>query len=349
MKMQSINVALGARSYDIVFSSDFPGVEKRRTLLVTDSNINALYRDELVSILDPVDVFVIPAGEESKNACVWLDICRTAARHHLGRDCRFAACGGGVTGDITGFAAAAYLRGVRFIQIPTSLLAMVDSSVGGKTGIDIPEGKNLVGAFHQPELVWINTDFLATLPARELGNGLAEIVKTAVIRDEKFFAQLEENAAFLHDTSQKELFNAVIRRCCEIKSEVVSEDEKESDLRAILNYGHTFAHPIETLSNYSVCHGEAVSIGMEYAGNLAAELGLWQSQDQLRQAALLDALSLPRKRPENIDADRMIELMKSDKKNRDGKITFVLPEKIGKVNVVNSVEQETIKKILERA
>jgi 3-dehydroquinate synthase len=347
--MQSINVALGARSYDIVFSSEFPGVGKRRTLLVTDSNINALYRDKLVSILDPVDVFVIPAGEESKNAGVWLDICRTAARHHLGRDCRFVACGGGVTGDMTGFAASAYLRGVRFIQIPTSLLAMVDSSVGGKTGIDIPEGKNLIGAFHQPELVWINTDFLSTLPAREFGNGLAEIVKTAVIRDEEFFSLLEENASKLRDAGNKELFNTIIRRCCEIKSEVVSCDEKESGLRAILNYGHTFAHPIETLSSYSICHGEAVSIGMEYAGELAAELGLWSVQDQLRQSALLDRLALPRKRPENIGADEIIELMKSDKKNRDGRITFVLPEKIGKVCVTGQVPVETVRNMLGKA
>lgn len=346
--MQSITVDLGERSYDIVFSKEFPGVEKRKTLLVTDSNINRLYRDKLIHIIDPVDVFVIPAGEESKNAAVWLDICRTAARHHLGRDCRFVACGGGVTGDITGFAASAYLRGVRFIQIPTSLLAMVDSSVGGKTGIDIPEGKNLIGAFHQPELVWINTGFLTSLPARELGNGLAEIVKTAVIRDEKFFAELERNSSLLRNTCNTELFNSVIRRCCEIKSEVVSCDEKESGLRAILNYGHTFAHPIETLSDYSVCHGEAVSIGMEYAGNLALELGLWQKDDHIRQAALLDALELPRFRDKSIGAEKIIELMKSDKKNRDGKITFVLPEKIGQVKVVNDVQIETIKNLLER-
>lgn len=346
--MQSIEVSLGARSYDIVFSSEMPEFKERRTLLVTDSNINAIYREKLISVLNPVDTVVIPAGEESKNASVWLDICRTAASHHLGRDCRFAACGGGVTGDLTGFAASTYLRGVRFIQIPTSLLAMVDSSVGGKTGIDIPEGKNLIGAFHQPELVWIDTNFLATLPARELGNGLAEIVKTAVIRDAQFFSLLENNSGKLPDTGNSELFTSVIRRCCEIKSEVVSCDEKESGLRAILNYGHTFAHPIETLSNYSVCHGEAVAIGMEYAGRLALELGLWQESDYLRQAALLDALKLPRKRAKEIKACDMLELMKSDKKNRDGKITLVLPEKIGQVCVTDKIPQETILNSLER-
>ena len=346
--MQSIEVSLGARSYDIVFSSEKPEFKERRTLLVTDSNINAIYREKLISVLNPVDTVVIPAGEESKNASVWLDICRTAASHHLGRDCRFAACGGGVTGDLTGFAASTYLRGVRFIQIPTSLLAMVDSSVGGKTGIDIPEGKNLIGAFHQPELVWIDTNFLATLPARELGNGLAEIVKTAVIRDAQFFSLLENNSGKLSDTGNSELFTSVIRRCCEIKSEVVSCDEKESGLRAILNYGHTFAHPIETLSNYSVCHGEAVAIGMEYAGRLALELGLWQESDYLRQAALLDALKLPRKRAKEIKACDMLELMKSDKKNRDGKITLVLPEKIGQVCVTDKIPQETILNSLER-
>ncbi len=346
--MQSIKVSLGDRSYDIVFSNEMPELKKRKTLLVTDSNINALYREKLISVLDPVDVVVIPAGEESKNASVWLDICRTAARHHLGRDCRFAACGGGVTGDLTGFAAATYLRGVRFIQIPTSLLAMVDSSVGGKTGIDIPEGKNLIGAFHQPELVWINTGFLATLPAREMGNGLAEIVKTAVIRDEEFFSLLENNASNLRDAGNRDIFNTVIRRCCEIKSDVVSNDEKESGLRAILNYGHTFAHPIETLSNYTVAHGEAVAIGMEYAGCLALELGLWKECDYLRQAALLDALGLPRRRSESIRACDMLELMKSDKKNRDGKITLVLPEKIGQIRVTDSIDPQIILDTLER-
>lgn len=346
--MRSIKVSLGERSYDIVFSSRMPEIEKRKTLLVTDSNINALYREKLISALDPVDVVVIPAGEESKNASVWLDICRTAARHHLGRDCRFAACGGGVTGDLTGFAAATYLRGVRFIQIPTSLLAMVDSSVGGKTGIDIPEGKNLIGAFHQPELVWIDTGFLSTLPARELGNGLAEIVKTAAIKDEEFFSFLEKNASRLRDTGNRELFDTVIRRCCEIKSQVVSSDEKESGVRAILNYGHTFAHPIETLSNYAVAHGEAVAIGMEYAGRLALELGLWQECEYLRQAALLDALELPRQRSEKIRACDMLELMKSDKKNRNGKITLVLPEKTGQVRVTDSIDPDSILRTLER-
>ena len=224
---------------------------------------------------------------------------------------------------------------------------MVDSSVGGKTGIDIPEGKNLIGAFHQPESVWVNTAFLATLPQKELGNGLAEIVKTAAIRDEKFFSFLEENASKLRDTSNLELFNTVVRRCCEIKAEVVSCDEKESGLRAILNYGHTFAHPVETLSNYFISHGEAVSIGMEYAGKLALQLGMWSKKEYQRQASLLDALSLPRRRPENIKACDMLELMKSDKKNKDGKITFILPEKTGSVKSVSGIDSNVILNILE--
>ena len=344
--MKSIRVELGDRSYTINFGATPEALAPKKTLLVTDSNVDDLYRKQLIDMVEPVDIYVIPAGEESKNAGIFIDICRRAASLHLGRDCRFAAAGGGVTGDLTGFAAACYLRGVPFIQIPTSLLAMVDSSVGGKTGIDIPEGKNLIGAFHQPQSVTINTKFLATLPARELANGLAEVVKTAAIRDEKFFKFLEGNASKLTDTGNTELFDQIVRRCCEIKSQVVSCDEKESGLRAILNYGHTFAHPIETLSNYTVSHGEAVSVGMECAGRLAVKLGLWSQNEYLRQAALLDALKLPRNIPENIKSDEVIELMKSDKKNRNGKITFVLPVATGDVRVISDVSEDILKQIL---
>ena len=345
--MNSVTVELGERSYNIVFDDVPEKLVPRKTLLITDSNINKLYREKAVEVFAPDEIFVIPAGEESKNAETFLAICRQAAAMHLGRDCRFVALGGGVTGDLTGFSAASYLRGVRFVQVPTSLLAMVDSSVGGKTGIDIPEGKNLIGAFHQPESVWVNTAFLATLPPKELGNGLSEVVKTAAIYDENFFSLLENNAMLLRNTSNQELFNKVIRRCCEIKAEVVSSDEKESGLRAILNYGHTFAHPIETLSNYSVSHGEAVSVGMEYAGKLALKLGLWSRKEYQRQADLLDLLNLPRRRPQHIKAADMVELMKSDKKNKNGKITFVLPEKTGKVQIVSDIDSSTILSVVE--
>ena len=344
--MNNIRVELGARSYNIVFGKNVEPLSSKKTLLVTDSNIDRLYHDKLVDMLKPAGVFVIPAGEESKNAGTFLDICRYAASLHLGRDCRFAAAGGGVTGDLTGFAAASYMRGVSFIQIPTSLLAMVDSSVGGKTGIDIPEGKNLIGAFHQPESVLADTSFLATLPKRELGNGLAEVVKTAAIRDEEFFSFLEANASGLYDTANTALFDEIVRRCCRIKAHVVSCDEKESGLRAILNYGHTFAHPIETLSNYTVSHGEAVSIGMEYAGRLALELGMWKPEEYCRQAALLDALSLPRRCPSDIDPEAMLELMYSDKKNRNGRITFILPDKTGSVKAVSDADSKSVLKIL---
>ena len=344
--MDNIRVELAERSYNIVFGSCVEELAPKKTLLVTDSNVEKLYCEKLFQMLDPADVFIIPAGEESKNASTFLNICRYAAALHLGRDCRFAAAGGGVTGDLTGFAAACYLRGVSFIQIPTTLLAMVDSSVGGKTGIDIPEGKNLVGAFHQPESVLIDTGFLATLPERELKNGLAEVVKTAVIRDEEFFAFLENNAPSLGNAENTALFNEIVRRCCRIKADVVSCDEKESGLRAILNYGHTFAHPIETLSDYTVSHGEAVSIGMEYAGRLALELGMWSKTDYQRQASLLDALGLPRRRPQNIDPEKMLNLMMSDKKNRNGRITFILPEKIGSVCSNSQIDSQTILKII---
>ena len=338
-----VNVELGSRSYRIEIGRTAIELDRRRPgLLVMDDRVSAACGKTAAAAFPGLENFVFPAGEASKNADTLFRLLRRAAAGNLPRDCRFIACGGGVTGDLTGFAAAVYLRGVRFLQVPTTLLAMVDSSVGGKTAVDLPEGKNLVGAFHQPEAVWINPDFLRTLPKAEVANGLAEIVKTAVIRDADLFAELEKRAPELYRTCRPDGYVHIIKRCCEIKADVVSRDERENNLRAILNYGHSFGHAIELLTGFSVSHGQAVAIGMECAGRLALNLGRWSEADYLRQGQLLDALRLPRRLPAGLTSDAMLAAMRRDKKNRAGRPVLVLPNKIGEVEVVSGLSESEI-------
>ena len=331
--MNKIRIELGSRSYDITIGSsalDTVLNNGKRTLLVMDSNVRKLHGSRISEKLGTEDVYSFPAGESSKSPETAIGICRHAAYLNYDRKCRFAAAGGGVTGDLTGFAAAIYMRGIEFIQIPTTLLAAVDSSVGGKTGADIPEGKNLVGAFHQPSQVCIDTQLLSTLPVSELGNGLAEIVKTAVILDPELFAKLEKNpAALLSTDAFADRYPEIITRCCELKGMIVSEDEKESGRRAILNYGHTFGHAVELLSNYTLPHGQAVSIGMAAAGELAVMQGIWKREDLCRQNNLLAALDLPVKVPAKYLTCDLVSAMRRDKKNSNGTTRVVLCSAIG--------------------
>ena len=332
--MNTIKVELGPRSYDIVIGSgalnEIKKSNGKRTLLVTDSNVKKLHARSVLNALETEEIFSFPAGESSKSPETALSICRHAARLNFDRKCRFAATGGGVTGDLTGFAAAIYMRGIEFIQIPTTLLAAVDSSVGGKTGADIPEGKNLVGAFHQPSAVFIDTDLLMTLPEAELGNGLAEIVKTAVILDPELFTKLEKNpAGLLTANAFQTRYPEIITRCCELKGMIVSEDEKESGRRAILNYGHTFGHAVELLSNYTLPHGQAVAIGMAAAGTLAVKLGVWQKSDLERQNRLLSLLDLPVRLAAKYHTCDLVAAMRRDKKNQNGVAKIVLCSAIG--------------------
>lgn len=330
--MNKVRVELGPRSYDIVIGNGVLNEIKndKRTLAVMDSNVKGLHEKTVLSALNTNEVFSFPAGESSKSPETAINICRHAAQLNFDRKCRFAAAGGGVTGDLTGFAAAIYMRGIEFIQIPTTLLAAVDSSVGGKTGADTPEGKNLIGAFHQPSAVYIDTDLLMTLPPIELGNGLAEIVKTAVILDSELFAKLEENPAHLNTTGAFQTrYPDIITRCCELKGMIVSEDEKESGRRTILNYGHTFGHAVELLSNYTLPHGQAVAIGMAAAGALAVMLGVWKQEDLKRQNQLLAALDLPVKVPSGYSTSDLVAAMRRDKKNQNGVIRTVLCSAIG--------------------
>ena len=252
-----------------------------------------------------------------------------------------------VVGDMTGFAAAIYMRGVGFVQIPTTLLAMVDSSVGGKTGVDIPEGKNLIGAFHQPERVLIDPDFLTTLPLGEIRCGLAEILKTGVLFDGALFSELEREPETLTVAPDYARFVPLIRRSCELKAQVVEADERESGIRALLNYGHTFGHAVELLSDFKIGHGEGVAIGMCCAGELAARTGHWKREEAERQKRAIAALGLPTALPAHCTVPAMLEAMRRDKKNRDGAITLVLPRKIGAAEVVRDMPDSEIGAALE--
>ncbi len=336
--MDIVKVELGPQSYEIHIgrgarekaSEDGGG----RRLTVTDRNVDRIYGSWIDLSIGRWPKCVIPAGEENKTFEVVADICGYAAREHFDRKSCFVAVGGGVTGDITGFAAAIYMRGVDFIQIPTTLLAMVDSSVGGKTGVDLPEGKNLIGAFHQPKRVLIDPVFLETLPVREIRAGLAEIVKTAVILDADLFGKLEREAAKLLAHPGGEEWIPFIRRSCECKAMVVAADEKETGLRAILNYGHTFGHAVETLSNFAINHGEGVSIGMCAAAELAVERGEMKREEAERQRRLLEAIGLPTRIPHKLFVDDLLELMRRDKKCAGGRCRVVLPAGLGKAGTV---------------
>jgi len=335
--MEIVNVSLGQHSYDIYIGDNafaqYAKLPAKRALVVTDSNLAPLIA------LGDFERFIFAAGEEHKTIHTVADICRHAARLNLDRKSRFIALGGGVTGDMTGFAAAIYMRGISFVQVPTTLLAMVDSSVGGKTAVDIPEGKNLIGAFHQPEAVLINPSYLQTLPGREIRCGLAEIVKTAVLGDAGLFDRLFQPLEW----------TPVIKRCCQIKADVVSKDEKENDLRAILNYGHTFGHAIESASNFTIGHGEAIAIGMNLAGRFALGEKMWSQGEYDRQLELLKHLELPYQLPEKFAPATIVENMRTDKKNSNGQITLVLPRAIGKVEVVKNVPESKILNLLGAA
>ena len=355
---EKVRVDLGERSYDIIFDSvDSPSVigalsalPQKDVLLTADSN-TARFMPRVSAALraagKQVYQWTFPAGESSKTMDNAMALCGRASELKLGRNTLFAALGGGVTGDLTGFAASIYMRGVGFVQIPTSLLAMVDSSVGGKTAVDTPYGKNLAGAFHQPQMVIIDCDFLNTLPVREIGCGMAEIVKTAMILDKKFAEKLEGFSGNILENPELLLF--AVKRSCEIKAMVVSADEKESGTsgRVFLNYGHTFGHAVEQMSNFSIPHGSGVAIGMNVAGTLAVTLGMWSADDAKRQLELLKKLHLPVTIPAGFKSTELLEVMRSDKKNNASGIRLVLPEKIGSAKTVSGIPEKRMIEALE--
>jgi 3-dehydroquinate synthase len=356
--MTTIHVNLGDRSYDVAITSgDQPGIgpfARARcrgilALVVADENVvpNA---DAVAASLSAAgfrtNVKVVPAGETSKSLEVAARLYDRLAELYADRRTLVVAIGGGVVGDLAGFAAATFNRGLPLLMVPTTLLAMVDSSVGGKVGINHPRGKNLIGAFHQPVGVWIDTDVLETLPGREYRSGLAEVVKYGVILDPDLFAYLEEHGEALL-RQEPEAVRHVVARSCRLKADVVEKDERElTGLRAILNYGHTFAHAFETVAGYGAwLHGEAVAAGMVCASCLAERRGLIPAEVTSRQVRLLESLGLP-VAVEAWPIDDLLAVMRSDKKNEAGKLRFVLPRRLGEVALFDDVPEEDVRGVL---
>jgi 3-dehydroquinate synthase len=326
----------------------------QKVLLVSSPAILRHYGEQAIASLEQagfqVTQVVVPPGERYKTLSTIQKIHDAALAQRLERSSTIVALGGGVIGDMAGFAAATWLRGIHFVQVPTSLLAMVDASIGGKTGVNHPQGKNLIGAFHQPRLVLIDPQVLSTLPAREFRAGMAEVIKYGVIWDSELFTQLE--AAKRLDQQRYvsgELLQEILSRSCQAKAHVVSKDEKEAGLRAILNYGHTIGHAVESLTGYRlVNHGEAVAIGMVAAGQIAVELGLWEQSATDRQLALIQKAGLPTQLPAGLDITAILDSLQTDKKVDAGKVRFVLPTQIGAAIVTDQASSQVIRHALER-
>lgn len=320
-----------------------------KILIVSDSNVAPLYLDTVKQALGdrPAEILVLPAGETHKTVASWNQVMDKLVEIGALRDATLVALGGGVIGDLAGFAAATYMRGIRFVQAPTTLLAQVDASVGGKTAVNHPAGKNLVGAFHQPAAVIIDSETLNTLPLREYRAGLAEVVKYGVIRDPGFFEWLELRVDALNEREVHVVLET-IARCVRNKADVVAEDEKEHGVRALLNFGHTFAHALETLSGYNrYLHGEAVAIGMVVATTLSEQRGLCAPGCATRIAGLLDALGLSLDWPAEISAEAAWEAMAMDKKALDSGLRLILAKGIGQAFVDQSSSQHDIVRAIE--
>lgn len=365
----SVHVNLGERTYEIRIVSggltELPALisswldrsvyragHSRLAHLVTDHNVQQhaeVVREGLVRAGWSCGLTKLEPGEKSKSLSslsqIWDDLIAAKADRHTA----LIAVGGGVIGDLGGFAAASFMRGLPFVQVPTTLLADVDSSVGGKTGINHPAAKNMLGAFHQPVGVLIDTAVLDTLPPREFAAGLAEVVKYGVILDADFFAFLEQRATAIQQR-EPSILRQVIARCCRLKADVVERDEFErTGLRAVLNYGHTFAHAFEALSGYGeLLHGEAVAIGMLYASRLAERLGFIGTDVTCRQKALLSQFGLPTQLPAGWphSDDAVLDRMRLDKKTVSGQLRFVLPKRLGHVEVISDVAESDVRAVL---
>lgn len=340
---ESDDMGLGSMAQRIM-----PYLFGKQVLIVTNDVVAPLYLQSLQQSLAEnfeVAVCILPDGEAHKNQHSINQIYDALMAKHFNRDVTLVALGGGVVGDMTGFAAASFMRGVNFIQIPTTLLAQVDSSVGGKTGINHPQGKNMIGAFWQPQMVLADMNTLQTLPARELSAGIAEIIKYALIMDANFLTWLEQNLPAMM-ALDLEVLGVAVKRCCDYKAEIVAQDERESGVRALLNFGHTFGHVIETHQGYgNWLHGEAVATGMVQAAELSYQLGWINDTDVARIKRVLMLANLPVV-PPAIDVDTALDLMGHDKKVQSGKIRLILLKSIGEAVLTADFDHQLLIKVL---
>ena len=343
-----VHVSLGERSYDINIEAGLMEQlatmkefkKYKKVIALTDSNIYRIYQKQ-IEAAPFLKVIQIPPGEETKSFAFLQQVWDHMVAIKLDRKSLLVLIGGGVIGDLGGFAAATYMRGIDFVQIPTTLLSQVDSSVGGKTSINHPQGKNLLGAFYQPKAVYIDPNVLKTLPVNEFKSGLGEVVKYAVIRDESFFEYLRESASDILALKSDDLIK-IIAKCCTIKADVVGIDERENGLRAILNYGHSAAHGLENVCQYKgVFHGQAVAFGMDVEMFIATRRGLVLEKDFARQRAVLATLKLVFSVP-SFAMDKYLSAISMDKKNTDDCLSFVLPKKIGEVVLLDNINYEEI-------
>lgn len=352
-----VQVSLGSRSYEIAIGEGLlarldalcgPWVKDAKVLLVSDASVAPLYAKACATALQKTGCnltqAVVPAGEGSKDGHHLFQLYSAAVNARLDRQSVVLALGGGVVGDLAGFMAASYLRGLKLIQLPTTLLSMVDSAVGGKTGINLPQGKNLVGAFHQPSLVVCDVDTLKSLPPRERAAGMAEVIKYGVIYDAELFRLLEANMEKILE-GDPALLTKIIARSCEIKADVVAKDEHEMSLRAILNFGHTLGHAVEAVAGYGkYLHGEAVGIGMNFAGRLSMYEKGFPEADYQRLHELIQRAGLPVRAPD-LPWEALSQAVSVDKKVKGGKAKFVLATRIGTVEYGCAVEAGTVEKV----
>jgi 3-dehydroquinate synthase len=357
--MRKVTVELGDRSYDIVIGSGILsgiGDSLRQfrfspnVAIVSNPTVYALYGPQVMLSLKDAGfscfAVIIPDGEEYKDYNWTYHILTELMKQGLDRNSCVVALGGGVIGDITGFAASTYMRGIHFVQIPTTLLAQVDSSVGGKTGVNHSLGKNMIGTFYQPRLVWLDVNTLSTLRERDFIGGMADVIKYGIIHDAEFFEYLVKKREDILDLDGRTLVH-ITRRSCEIKAEIVSHDERETGQRAILNFGHNIGHSVETETRYQqFTHGEAVGLGICLESRLSEALGILNPAETRRITELIAAYGLPVSLPQGMDSTRLLAHMKLDKKTVAGEMTFILPKRIGAVLIKKGVKADDVKKAL---
>ncbi len=353
-----MRVELGDRSYEIHIGSKWldqliPCLDfiprTYKLMIISDVNVANLASDRVLGLLRTagfqVEMAVFPGGEEHKNLSTIMSLSEKMVEAGLDRKSTVIALGGGIVGDVAGFAASIYMRGISYVQIPTTLLAQVDSSVGGKTGVNLPQGKNLIGTFYQPALVFIDVDFVDSLPVREYLTGLAEVLKYGIIWDQDFFVYLEQNIDRI-GLRDKECLQHMVSRCCQIKADIVAQDEKENGVRALLNLGHTFGHAFEALTDYRLYnHGEAVAIGIVCASRLSNQIGILPRQDMERIHSLIAHLGLPVSYS-NLNQKEIIQQMYKDKKTVGGKLQLVLPTGLGRSQIFSDISETQIVKVL---